>query len=88
MLRLSRKAPTVPVVAESTSHVLTAAGLLTETQTAEILGVSVRRLRALRYRGDGPAYVKTARRVRYAREDVLAYLATRRITPQAVTSRV
>jgi len=48
--------------------------LLTTTQTAETLGLSVRTLEAYRRSGKGPRYVKFGRRTRYAPEDLAAWV--------------
>jgi len=48
--------------------------LLTETETAALLHVSVRTLRRWRQQGSGPPAHKAGRRVLYARGEVLAWL--------------
>lgn len=56
--------------------------LLTPTELAQYLGVSVGALAQLRYTGRGPAFTKAGRQVRYRMADVQAYLDanTRTIT--------
>lgn len=50
--------------------------LLTSREVAELLGVSEKYLRAMRYRPDlsGPPFIKMGRAVRYAPGDVNAWL--------------
>jgi excisionase family DNA binding protein len=48
--------------------------LLTETETAALLHVSVRTLRRWRQQGSGPPAHKAGRRVLYAKGEVLAWL--------------
>lgn len=47
---------------------------LTETQTAEQLGLSIATLRAWRHRGKGPRFVRFGRAVRYLRADLDAFI--------------
>ena len=49
--------------------------LLTETEVAERLNVSIRTLQGWRLRGGGPLYVKIGARVRYRGEDLDAFVA-------------
>lgn len=58
--------------------------LLTNEQTAEFLGVKPNTLEIWRVKGQGPAYRKIGRSVRYAEADLLAYLeaGTRQSTSQ------
>lgn len=53
--------------------------LLTEQQTAILLGVSVRGLQGWRLRGGGPQYVKCGRLVRYRRCDLLHWMDARTV---------
>jgi predicted DNA-binding transcriptional regulator AlpA len=53
--------------------------LLSETQTAEFLGLSTRTLQGWRLRGCGPAYIKVGgRAVRYRRSDLELWIEERR----------
>jgi excisionase family DNA binding protein len=52
--------------------------LLTPEQVAQMLGIPVNTLYAWRYRGTGPVGLKVGRHVRYAPEDVDAWLAEQR----------
>lgn len=53
--------------------------LITEQAASEILGVEVKTLQAWRVRGGGPAFVRlSARAVRYQRQTLLAWIASRR----------
>lgn len=55
--------------------------LLTTKQLAEYLGVTARTLELWRETRVGPAWVRVGRKVRYRREDVEAWLESRRQTP-------
>lgn len=63
--------------------------LLNEKQAADYIGMSVAFLRCGRSRGvtgnrtPTPAHLKTGRRVQYARSDLDAWLAARRVDPGA-----
>ena len=50
--------------------------------TAEVLGCSVAALRKWRLLGNGPAYVKVGRLIRYAETDLRAYLDANRVSQQ------
>lgn len=56
---------------------LAAGHLLTDVELATFLGCAVQTLRNMRWRGDGPHYVKLGggRMVRYRPEDVQAFIA-------------
>lgn len=54
--------------------------LLTEKQLAERLSISSRTLQTDRQRGGGIPYLKIGRSVRYDRDDVVAYLNSRKRT--------
>lgn len=54
--------------------------LLNTTQVAELLGVSVSYLNKCRRVGGGPVFVKLGAKVVYDREDVSAWVNTRRCT--------
>jgi predicted DNA-binding transcriptional regulator AlpA len=51
--------------------------LLTQRDAAEALRLSVRTLERLRVTGNGPAYVKTNRLVRYRQADLDTWIADR-----------
>lgn len=51
--------------------------LLSETQTAELLGLSIRTLQSWRLRGGGPPFAKVGRAVRYRRSDLELWLEQR-----------
>jgi len=55
---------------------------LTDIEVAARLGVSPFTLRAWRYRGVGPRFLKLGRAVRYRPDDVDAYLRAALIEPQ------
>lgn len=48
--------------------------LLSQSEVAEMLGVSIRTLECWRWRKKGPKYIKVGRLARYKYEDVLAYI--------------
>jgi len=52
--------------------------LFDEKQAAERLAVSVRTLQTWRIRGTGPAFVKMGSAVRYADDDLTAYINQQR----------
>lgn len=56
--------------------------LMTETQVAEMLGVSDRCLQAWRYRRRGPRYVRAVGCVRYRARDVEQWLDDRVVETQ------
>lgn len=62
---------------------MTGAPMLTPAELAELVRRSPGTLRNWRYRGEGPAYTTAGGRVRYARPDVEAWLASHRVTPAA-----
>ena len=63
--------------------------LLTETDAARLIGMSVSFLRAARFRGvlgnrtPPPPHLKLGRTVRYDRRDLEAWIAARRVDPTA-----
>ncbi|MDA8350933.1 MAG: helix-turn-helix domain-containing protein [Pseudomonadota bacterium] len=63
--------------------------LLTETDAARLIGMSVSFLRAARFRGvlgnrtPPPPHLKLGRTVRYDRRDLEAWIAARRVDPAA-----
>jgi len=57
------------------------ANYLDERAAAELIGCSVALMRKLRQNGEGPAYYKIGRLVRYAPADIQAYLDAHRVTP-------
>ncbi len=54
--------------------------LVTGSELAERLGVSLPTLQRWRYEGSGPPFVKVGRKVRYAAADIDAWLAGQRKT--------
>jgi hypothetical protein len=56
-------------------------GYLSEDRTADDLGVSLRLLRKWRALGEGPPYVKFARRFYYRNEQIAAWLRSREVEP-------
>jgi predicted DNA-binding transcriptional regulator AlpA len=61
--------------------------LLTNDQTAELIGLKSNTLEIWRWQGKGPVYRKIGRLVRYAESDVFAWLdaQTRQNTSQYAT---
>jgi hypothetical protein len=57
--------------------------LLTEEQAAKHLHVQQGTLRKWRTLGRGPVFLKFTGKVRYKREDLVAYIASCRIDPRA-----
>jgi len=58
--------------------------LLSQKRVATMLSVTPRALEAWRVRGDGPSFIRISSRcIRYRRQDVEAWLATRFISPVA-----
>lgn len=58
--------------------------LLTAEETARLLRLSTRSLANDRCLGRGLTYIKLRGRVRYRREDVLAYIQQSTVTPSTV----
>jgi len=58
--------------------------LLTETQAAKRLGLSVKTLQSWRYRRLGPPYIRLGGAVRYVPADLDAWIEAGRVTPGAV----
>ena len=58
--------------------------LVTETETARILGVSIGGLRKWRHEGTGPKFIKLGRLVRYSVTDLETWLAAHRQDPADV----
>jgi len=52
-------------------------------EAAKYLGVSPQYLEGARHRGEGPPYSKLVRRVKYTRADLDAWMASRRLDPEA-----
>jgi predicted DNA-binding transcriptional regulator AlpA len=52
---------------------------LKDTEAAEMLGLHPQTLRNMRCKGEGPAYHKLGKAVRYLEKDLLAYLEKRKI---------
>jgi hypothetical protein len=51
---------------------------MSEREAARFLGLSVRTLQGMRYRGGGPRYHKFGRSVRYTREDLITWARSTR----------
>jgi len=49
-------------------------GLLTESQAAQLLQISIRTLQAWRLRRSGPPYVQLGRAVRYRKSDLMGWI--------------
>jgi excisionase family DNA binding protein len=57
---------------------------MSDVEAARYLGLgSAQTLRNWRHLGRGPAYCRLGRRILYRREDLEAFLVSRRIDPQA-----
>lgn len=56
---------------------------LTTREAAQYLGLAVSTLNKWRCHGGGPEFLKLGRAVRYRREDLDAFLATRRLSSTA-----
>jgi predicted site-specific integrase-resolvase len=54
-----------------------------DVEAAKILSVSPQTLRNYRHLGHGPAYSKRGRMVRYRVQDLLEFMASGRIDPEA-----
>ena len=52
---------------------------LSELETANFFGLTLKGFQAQRYRGDGPAFHKIGRKVLYTEEDILAYVARAKV---------
>jgi hypothetical protein len=48
--------------------------LLVEVRAAELLGLSTRTLQAWRLKGEGPAFVRAGRAIRYRRRDLVSWV--------------
>lgn len=57
--------------------------LVPQDEAAAYIARPARTLEQWRHRGEGPAYVKVGRAVRYSRRDLDAWLAANRIDPSA-----
>lgn len=57
--------------------------LLTEQSAAQVLGCSVGLMRKWRLFGEGPAFCKIGRLVRYRAEDLAAFVAANRVEGRA-----
>ena len=55
--------------------------MMTDKEVAKALGVKVQTLRNMRCRGEGPAYAKIGRLVRYLAADVERYVQAHRVVP-------
>lgn len=66
--------PAAPSRYQPVTYVL---DVLDETEAAAVLGCSKGHLQRLRYRGEGPAFFRVGRGVRYPRSAVAAWAANR-----------
>lgn len=55
--------------------------LLHEVQAAKLLGISPAWLQRKRWEGDGPAYIKHGRAVRYEQSAIEEWIASHRVVP-------
>lgn len=62
--------------------------LLTETDAAQMLGLSVRSLQGWRLNGRGPKYLKLSKAVRYSQADLTAWLESRAVGSTAQADRL
>jgi predicted DNA-binding transcriptional regulator AlpA len=53
-----------------------------DVKVAELLGLAVGTIRNMRWRGDGPPYIKLNHTVRYSLEDVHSWMESRKINLQ------
>lgn len=57
--------------------------LLAEIHAADVLCISSRTLQAWRSRGEGPAFVRAGRAIRYRRRDLLAWMEAQTVHSSA-----
>ena len=55
---------------------------LNDVQASKILGLKVQTLRNWRGQAKGPPYVKAGRAVRYSLQDLISFMAARRVDPE------
>jgi hypothetical protein len=55
---------------------------LKDTEAAKLLGLHPQTLRNMRCKGEGPAYYKIGRAVRYRSEDLISFIRDRKIEPR------
>lgn len=55
--------------------------LLTESEAADLMRMSVRTLQAWRSQVTGPAYVRAGRAIRYSRSDLVQWMRANRVVP-------
>ena len=70
-----------------TSDPYTPPRFLTETEVAEMTGISISKLRQDRYRSKGIPYSKVGCSVRYLLSDVLDFMAAHKVIPGRGESR-
>lgn len=56
--------------------------ILNEVEVSKLIGLALPTLRNWRHLRRGPAYIKMGKAVRYNQDDVLAYVARKRIDPE------
>lgn len=76
-----------PLASAQTPPGISAGGLLNTRQAAELLNLGVVTLEKYRIAGRGPAFLKIGKSVRYAVEDINAWLAEHRCTSTAEATR-
>lgn len=59
--------------------------LVTESEAGPYIGRPVRSMQQMRYRGEGPPYIKTGAAVRYSKRDLDAWLLEHRVEPRKVS---
>jgi predicted DNA-binding transcriptional regulator AlpA len=57
--------------------------LLTETQAAQVLSLSIRTLQSWRGKGSGPDFIRAGRAVRYRRSDIQDWVTSNTVSPAA-----
>lgn len=60
---------------------------LSEKQTAEYLGLSIKTLQRYRIRGIGPKYIKCVGRVLYDRQDIDSWMEQQKVTSTSAYAR-
>jgi len=66
----------------TTALIVDPSALVTETDAARFLSVSIRTLQAWRVRGLGPPFVRVGRAIRYQRNALIAWTNANTVTPR------
>ncbi len=74
--------------AAKTKPAASAIVVLTPQDAAGVLKVSISFLAKARMKGDGPAYIRIGRSIRYREEDLIAWMNTRRRSSREVIAKV